>query len=209
MRRFGLQTPPARAILVPMNIRSIIAADGLPRRAFTVAEVERMVEVGLIEEGERVELVEGELIPMSPKGNEHEIVKSALNVRLARLCPPDLMFVPETTLRLSAETFLEPDFVIMSRSTGIRGLTATTALLVIEIGVSSLAYDLGRKARIYAAFGVPELWVIDAGSRIVHVHRRPGPDGYADITPWHADHTIRPDQAPAFTLRLADLDLTD
>ncbi|WP_075215572.1 Uma2 family endonuclease [Mongoliimonas terrestris] len=192
-----------------MNIRSIIAADGLPRRAFTVAEVERMVEVGLIEEGERVELVEGELIPISPQGNQHEVLKSAILERFHAVRPSTIRIGVETILRLSNETFLVPDIILFPIAVGFKGLNGPAVLLAVEIGVSSLAYDLGRKARIYAAFGVPELWVIDAGSSIVHVHRHPGPDGYADITPWHADHLIRPTQAPAFTLRLADLDLTD
>lgn len=192
-----------------MNARTLIAADGLPRRLFTVAEVERMVEVGLIEEGERIELVEGELIPMSPKGSEHEILKAALNACWARRCPPDMLFVPETTFRLSLDTYLEPDFVVVARSTGIRRLDGSSALLAVEIGASSLGYDLGRKARVYAKFGIRELWVIDVGSRILHVLKRPGPDGYLDVTPWHADDVVTPTLAPAFALRLADLDLSD
>ena len=51
------------------------AAEGLPRRRFTVAEVEAMVAAGVMEEDERVELIGGELVPMSPKGNQHEVVK--------------------------------------------------------------------------------------------------------------------------------------
>ncbi len=54
------------------------AAEGLPRRRFTVAEVEAMVAAGVMEEDERVELIGGELVPMSPKGNQHEVVKIAL-----------------------------------------------------------------------------------------------------------------------------------
>ena len=53
------------------------AAEGLPRRRFTVAEVEAMVAAGVMEEDERVELIGGELVPMSPKGLEHEILKNA------------------------------------------------------------------------------------------------------------------------------------
>ena len=54
------------------------AAEGLPRRRFTVAEVEAMVAAGVMEEDERVELIGGELVPMSPKGNHHEVLKTAL-----------------------------------------------------------------------------------------------------------------------------------
>jgi len=58
--------------------RVTTAAEGLPRRRFTVAEVEAMVAAGVMDEDERVELIGGELVPMSPKGNHHEVVKTAL-----------------------------------------------------------------------------------------------------------------------------------
>ena len=64
--------------MTPAAAKVTTAAEGLPRRRFTVAEVEAMVAAGVMEEDERVELIGGELVPMSPKGNEHEVVKIAL-----------------------------------------------------------------------------------------------------------------------------------
>ena len=63
------------------------AAEGLPRRRFTIAEVESMVAAGVIDEDERVELIGGELVPMSPRGNQHEVVKVALLRRWYRAAP--------------------------------------------------------------------------------------------------------------------------
>jgi Uma2 family endonuclease len=91
------------------------AAEGLPRRRFTVAELERMTAAGILDEDERIELIGGEIVPMLPKGNQHEILKAALTVYWARSLPPEILFVTETTLRLTADTYLEPDFVF-SRS---------------------------------------------------------------------------------------------
>jgi Uma2 family endonuclease len=88
------------------------AAEGLPRRRFTVAEVEAMVAAGVMEEDERVELIGGELVPMSPKGSQHEVLKTALLDRWYRLRPDDVSLTPETTFRLSEDTYLEPDVVI-------------------------------------------------------------------------------------------------
>ena len=102
------------------------AAEGLPRRRFTVAEVEAMVAAGVMEEDERVELIGGEFVPMSPKGNHHEVVKAALLDRWYRRGPDELPRAQETTFRLSEDTYLEPDVVIYPRATGIRGLTAQT-----------------------------------------------------------------------------------
>ena len=63
------------------------AAEGLDRRRFTVAEIEAMVAAGVMEEGERNELIGGELVPMSPKGNRHEVLKSELNMLWCRAAP--------------------------------------------------------------------------------------------------------------------------
>jgi Uma2 family endonuclease len=98
------------------------AAEGLPRRRFTVAEVEAMVAAGVMEEDERVELIGGELVPMSPKGNQHEVVKSALIDLWIRSRPDDCRVTQETTFRLSEDTYLEPDVVIYLRTTGRRFL---------------------------------------------------------------------------------------
>src|SRR5580704_17552629 len=100
-------------------VRVTTAAEGLPRRRFTVAEVEAIVAAGVMEEDERVELIGGELVPMSPKGNHHEVVRVALLSRWYRRAPDDLNLAPETTFRLSEDTYLEPDVVIYSRSGGL------------------------------------------------------------------------------------------
>ena len=64
--------------------RTTNAAEGLPRRRFTVRELERMTAAGILGEDERIELIGGEIVPMSPKGNQHEILKTALSIYWAR-----------------------------------------------------------------------------------------------------------------------------
>src|SRR6204780_875773 len=124
------------------------AAEGLPRRRFTVAEVEAMVAAGVMEEDERVELIGGELVPMAPKGLEHEVLKTAMSDRWYRLPEREVDLAIATTFRLSEDTYLEPDVVIFPRATGIPGLRADNALLVVEIADSSLRYDIDRKAAL-------------------------------------------------------------
>ena len=185
------------------------AAEGLPRRRFTVAEVEAMVAAGVMEEDERVELIGGELVPMSPKGLAHEVLKAALADRWYRLPERDADLAVATTFRLSEDTYLEPDVVIFPQASGIRGLTADNALLVVEIADSSLAFDIGRKAALYASFGIRELWVIDAVRLTTRVFRQPAADGYDDARDFGALDRLVPLLAPdAFALRLDDLELT-
>jgi Uma2 family endonuclease len=183
------------------------AAEGLLRRRFTVAELEAMTAAGILDEDERIELIGGEIVPMSPKGNQHEILKAALNVYWARKLPADLMLVTETTFRLTADTYLEPDFVFYPKATGIAGLSAETARLVVEIADSSLGYDLGRKASLYASFGIVELWVIDAVRLVTHVHRDPTESGYRSVTVMSKQEQITPRAGAVLAVTIGDLEL--
>ena len=185
------------------------AAEGLPRRRFTVAEVEAMVAAGVMEEDERVELIGGELVPMSPKGIRHEVLKKALLRGWYRAAPDDIDLVPETTFRLSEDTYLEPDVVTYPRASGLRGLTGASVLLVVEIADSSLRYDTGRKAALYASFGIRELWVIDAVRLTTRVFREPATDGYLNVQDFGPTDQLTPLIAPeAFSLRLDELELS-
>jgi Uma2 family endonuclease len=157
------------------------AAEGLLRRRWTVAEIEAMVAAGILLEDERFELIGGEVVPMSPKGNQHEVVKKALQQHWVPLIvgsPIDL--ITETTLRVSADEFLEPDFLFWPRSIPLKDVTASSALLIVEVADTSLAYDLGRKAGIYARLGLRELWVVNAVTLATTIHRGPDPTGYTE-----------------------------
>jgi Uma2 family endonuclease len=184
------------------------AAEGLQRRRFTVAEVEAMVEAGIMDEDERVELIGGELVPMSPRGSRHELVKSALNFRWCRVCPEAYRVTQETMLRLSEDTYLEPDFVIYPLASGLMGLTPSNVLLVVEIADSSRRYDMGRKSKLYASFGVCELWVIDAVRRTTRTFRAATESDYGQKRDYRATEQIVPLFAPAeFALRVDELKL--
>jgi len=190
-----------------MNARATIAAEGLPRRAFSVDDVFRMAEIGLIRPDERVELIGGELVPMSPKGSRHSDIEAALNHWWSRTASDRVTLVPNPTLRLSDDGFVEPDLVFVARGTRTRDISPQTILLVIEVADSTLGFDLGRKPALYAAAGLRELWVIDAATGTIHVHRAPSPEGYAVIRAVPPHETIAAAEAPDLRLSLADLDL--
>lgn len=183
------------------------AAEGLPRRRFTVTELEKIAAAGILTRDERLELIGGELVPMSPKGNQHEVLKAALLEHWYRAKSAELMLIPETTLRLSEDTFLEPDIVVYRRADGLANLSAQTALLIVEIADSSLVYDMGLKARIYASFGVAELWVIDAVKLQTRIHCEPTPTGYRSIADFPDSAELVPNLVSSLTLTLSALDL--
>jgi Uma2 family endonuclease len=181
------------------------AADGMPRRCFSVAEIEEMIRAGIIDEDERFELIGGEVVPMSPKGARHEWIKIELNRFFQRVAPDHLAIAPETTLRLDRHTFLEPDFCVFRRDLDLAALDGAAVLLAVEVADSSLHYDKGRKIGVYAAYGVREVWVIDARRATIWSHRRLGAQGYAEIVEHAADASVTPMLAPELAVRLADL----
>jgi Uma2 family endonuclease len=188
--------------------RTTRGAEGLPRWRFTVADVEAMVAAGILDEDERVELIEGELVPMSPKGSRHEVLKVALNRRWQKLCPEDVQIAPETSFRLSKDTYLEPDFVVYPSTVGLVGIRAENVLLVVEVADTSLRFDRGRKARLYAQFGIRELWAIDAVKMTTRVFRAPSANGYGETLDFKASETVAPTLASkTFALRLDELKL--
>ena len=189
-----------------MNAPLTRAAEGLDRWAFTVAEVERMVEAGIIPPDTRLEVIGGEIVPMSPKGARHEAIKTALTFRWIKRCPVGYFVATETGLRLDEHTYLEPDLVICREREDISKLQGPEVLLAVEVADSSLGYDLHRKPRLYAQFGVRELWVIDAKRRLVHVHLRPEAGRYALTSVHGASERLQPSEAPPdFAIALDDL----
>ena len=185
------------------------AAEGLPRRRWTVAEIEAMLAQGIILEDERFELVGGEVVPMSPKGVRHEVVKNALQefwVPLTVGTPVRLM--NETTLYIGVEEFREPDLLFVPRAVPIEEITPASALLIVEVADSSLRYDLRTKAPAYAHHGLREYWVINATTLMTSIHRNPTPDGYTPSYEAKPDELLEPQLAPQLAVRLTDLGLT-
>lgn len=186
-----------------MNAPVTHAAEGLSRRAFTVTDVLRMVDVGILGHDERFELIGGEIVPMSPKGIRHERFKQWLNESLVAGLPAQYQTIPETTFYLSDDTFIEPDFVVHPRASGLENLSPETCLLAVEIADSSLAYDLGRKAKLYADFGIGELWVVDVNARAVTIHPQPSVDGYGDVRTSSFNSGLSPNAVDGYTLDLS------
>jgi Uma2 family endonuclease len=185
--------------------RTTQAADGLPRRRWTASEIQKMLEVGILEEGDSFELIGGELVAMAAKGPEHELLKLELNIYWVLRLSPDVMLGPETPLRLGPFDEPEPEFIIYPRALKPHEVRGDTVLLVVEIADTSLRRDLKLKAQLYASFGVREYWVIHAATRATTIHRDPGPNGYVVITEHGSNEVLTPTLAPGLAVKLADL----
>lgn len=181
------------------------AAEGLPRWRWTLDEFERFIELGIFSEADRVELIGGELVPMSPKGNRHEHLRLLLQRWFSRNVSAEIDVLPEPGWRPDGEHYLEPDLLLVPAGDALHQTPAGEALLVIEVATSSLRFDLATKARVYAALGVGEYWVVDARRLVTHVHRMPSAGGYASLATVEAGGELAAERIPGLTLRLADL----
>ena len=194
-----------------MNVAVTTAAEGFPRRAFSVDDISRMIEAGVIHADEKFELVEGEIVMMAAKGIAHERVKSALTIAVVRALPNDLTVGIAATLRLADMTMLEPDIAVFpkflfNKSTRFVQLDPGDTCPVIEIAASSLTYDKGLKAPLYARHGVKEFWVIDANTRVTWVHIGASGDGWSSITERGPRDVLTTPALPGFSIGLGEID---
>lgn len=150
------------------------------RRRLSVADFELLVDAGAFADGGKTELIDGEIYHMNAQWSRHGRVKSRLAVALAsRLAEigSDLEMLTEVSMRAADDSMPEPD-IVLTRYRGDRAVPAETVALVVEIADTTLETDLGRKAELYAAAGVPEYWVVDVnGGRVVQFDG-PGSGGY-------------------------------
>ena len=154
----------------------------MPHR-FTVDEYHRMAEVGLLGEDDRVELLEGEIIDMSPIGSRHAACVNRLTRLLATGLGDRAIVAVQNPVRVSDLSEPQPDLAVLRARDDFYAEQLpgpADVLLLIEVADTSLAFDRHVKVPLYARAGVPEVWVVDLDGEVVEVFRGPGPEGYAD-----------------------------
>lgn len=155
------------------------AVETLPERhRFDVEDVRTMRRMGVLDRFRKTELIDGELFDMAADGPAHRDWSDELGRWLHRHLDERFRVIPSSTLVLSQHNAPMPDWYVYPADIGAREVTGADVLLVIEQADTSLAYDLGPKAELYARYGVREYWVIDISTRQVVVHRDPSPAGY-------------------------------
>ncbi len=184
-------------------------ADGLPRLKWTLAEFERLSELGFFGgidgERERLELVDGELLPMNAKGARHERVRGELQNVLAAALPKGFRLYNEPGWRPGGDLYLEPEMVICRAGFDPSSVPSREVILLIEVADTSLKYDAGLKAQIYASLGVREYWVVNAKTLETTVHLDPSEHRYGKIYPVAPHELLTPVSLPKLSICLNDL----
>jgi Uma2 family endonuclease len=178
------------------------------RRRFTVEEYERMGAAGILGEDERVELLDGEIVEMSPIGPRHAGGVNRLNRLLTGALRDRAVVTVQNPVRLALRSEPQPDLVVARPRRDFYELghpTPDDVLLLVEVAETSAAFDRRVKTPLYARAGIQEVWLVDVASEQVVVHRAPAGHGYADVRTLGRGDRLTPLAFPDLDLSVADV----
>lgn len=151
------------------------------RRRFTVHEYHRMAEAGILHEDDRVELIEGEIVEMSPIGGRHAKCVIELMRLLVPVVGEEARVSPQNPVRLGDYGEPQPDIAVLRISERYRAgelSESEDVLLLVEVSDTSLRYDREIKLPLYARAVVREVWIVDLANEAIERHTEPTGDGY-------------------------------
>ncbi len=201
--------PPTKIVHPSPPPEQVHAAAIMPRR-FTREEYYRMADVGFFQD-QHVERIDGVILRMSPQSEDHVHAVSGVFMALHRAFGPGYLIRNQANLRVG-NSDPEPDFAVVPRSIPLAELRPADILLVVEVSVTSLAYDRGAKASLYASAGIGDYWIVNLINKCLEIRREPAPDAAAPfghgygrlITLSPADHAS-PLAMPNAAIAVADL----
>lgn len=179
-------------------------------RKFTVDEYNRMGEVGILGEDDRVELIEGEIVEMPPIGNPHWTTVDRLNMLLASALGPLQRAIVsiQNPVAISDISEPQPDVVVRRHRddfyTG-QDVSIEDILLLIEVSDTTIDYDRRRKLPLYARAGVAEVWIVDINGKAIEVYREPGGGQYARSLVLRTGESTAPLLIPELTITVDDV----
>ncbi len=157
------------------------------RRRFSVKDFARMVEIGIFTEDDRVELIDGEVIVMSPIGPRHTSLVKRLNALLSRQLASRMIISVQDPVQLTDDTEPLPDLAVLRCRDDFYAHAhpqSEDVLLIVEVADSSLAYGREEKVPRYARSGIPEVWVIDVEQETVTQYTHPDEQRYRNGVPF-------------------------
>ncbi len=181
-----------------------------PKR-WTVAQFHQLGDLGVFE-GRRAMLIDGVIVEEGPMNPPHAIATTLVADALRTAFGAGWFPRVQMPVVLGPLTDPEPDVAVVPGTARDYTTHPTTAALVVEVADTSLAYDLGEKASLYAAGGIADYWVLDVAGRVLHVFRDPRPDaaqphghGYAQHQTFAPGQAVAPLAASGVTVNVADL----
>ena len=174
------------------------------RHRFTTDEYHKMGETGIFHEDDRVELVEGEIVEMTPIGTRHAETVTKLNMIFARHTTSRYDVSVQNPIVLGAHDEPQPDLALLRLDRNRARLPhPEDVLLVVEVSDTTLRYDRETKLPLYARSGVPEAWLVDLQNGIVELHSEPSPEGYKLVRKFDRTETVTSTTAPEVSIGAA------
>ena len=184
------------------------ANDIIQKHRLTVEEYHRMGEAGILGPQDRVELIEGEIIDMSPIGSNHAGTVNYLNQVLFAALQENAIISPQNPIILNDRNEPEPDIVLLKpRKDFYRQShpTPNDVLLIIEVADTSLRYDSEIKIPLYARYGIPEVWIVDLENNQLTKYLSPNDDHYESSNVVNDLSQISVQELPELKINLANL----
>jgi Uma2 family endonuclease len=166
----------------------------LAKHSFTVAEYQRMGEAGVLSEDDRFELIEGEVIEISPIGRRHAACVGRLNRTLTLLLQHVALVWMQNPIQLSDYSEPQPDIVVLKLRDDFYDNSLPTpddVLLVVEVSDSTLEYDRQIKLPLYARAGVPEVWIVNLANEVIETCSQPSGDSYLTAKPFARGEAVQ------------------
>src|ERR1043166_831922 len=167
----------------------------ITRRRFTADDYYRMGEAGILSARDRVGLIDGEVVTMSPIGSAHSSSVARANRALVTAVGEDAIVRPQLPVRLSTYDEPQPDLALLKPRSDFyrtRHPEPDDVLLIIEISDSSLVYDRTVKGPLYAARGIQEYWIADLEGAVLLRFTEPGSEGYRRVEEYRSGESIAP-----------------
>jgi len=180
----------------------------LLKRRFDADEYQKMGRAGILSEDDRVELINGEIIAMTPIGPRHNAAVARANRAFSRAVGDDAIVLVQGSIRLDLWNEPQPDIVLLRPAPDFyssRLPGAADILLIVEVADSSLGYDSEVKLRLYAGAGVPEYWLVDLAARTVTRLTKPSGDTYQQQALHRAGESIAADALPRCAIPVESL----
>jgi Uma2 family endonuclease len=165
----------------------------LLRRKFTVEQYHKMLESGILTEDDRVELIRGEIIEMSPIGTKHAACVNRLVNLLAQLLGKRVIVAAQNPIALNDNSEPQPDVALLKPRDDFYATAhpqPQDIFLLIEVADSTVMYDREEKIPLYGAANIIEVWLVDINAQIVEVYQQPIAAGYQHIQKFTCGQTL-------------------
>ncbi len=189
-------------------VSEVVMSAQLEKRYFNVDEYYRMARAGVLKPDDRVELIEGEIVKMSPIGSPHAACVSRLDDLLRSQEKPRTMIRSQNPVRLNEFSEPVPDIALLRPRKdyySARHPIPSDVLLIIEVGDTSVLSDRHFKVPLYARAEIPEVWLVNLPKKIVEVYCDPAEGVYRKSRKHKHGEIVAAESVSGLKLKVSDI----